>query len=591
MDYAGYLQKQFGANLYRLKEKLPNFLEREMGLSAKKHFRCLNPAHEDRHPSMSYYPAGQCVKCFSCGFTGDLLTVAGLYWGISDEKEIIPRLLQYYPDCRCSTSNKAEISSYLLQRGLSEDIIRWSGAVEVSDVLFGRAVRLPYHQGDYAAYRSVSEKRFRKPAGIPEPVCFPEFLQESGPIFLVEAYICALSVYQCGGKAIPCNGVGYRQILEALGNRRPRFLVAFDRDARGMQAAEQFVRDYAAMGGAAEIVDLSGPYKDPNERLMKDPAGLQAAVDRACAAPDIVCGFPQIQDYLDTQFFEELSGRAASGGCLTGFSGIDRQLGGLTPGLYILGGIPSVGKTTFLGQLAVNFAQQGQSVLFLSYEQSPFEFLCKTLARMSYLTQPQAFSSAELMHGLCDDRVREMAEVYRQQVVDLCVLKVRDTAEQLSERMRRFADGRTHPVILVDYLQFIPGPGSDPRWNNDCALQMLAQMAAELEAVLIVVSSFNRSSYLMPVAFESFKESGNVEYYADGLWGLSYAVLSSPLFQRDGQMAEKQLTLARAREQRIRKLEFRCVKARHGSLFSVGLDYDPAHDYFCDAPQVSHKRL
>ena len=131
MDYAGYQQKQFGANLYRLKEKLPDFLEREMGLSAKKHFRCLNPAHEDRHPSMSYYPAGQCVKCFSCGFTGDLLTVAGLYWGISDEKEIIPRLLQYYPDCRCSTSNKAEISSYLLQRGLSEDIIRWSGAVEV----------------------------------------------------------------------------------------------------------------------------------------------------------------------------------------------------------------------------------------------------------------------------------------------------------------------------------------------------------------------------------------------------------------------------------------------------------------------------
>ena len=169
---------------------------------------------------------------------------------------------------------------------------------------------------------------------------------------------------------------------------------------------------------------------------------------------------------------------------------------------------------------------------------------------MSYLTQPQAFSSAELMHGLCDDRVREMAEVYRQQVVDLCVLKVRDTAEQLSERMRRFADGRTHPVILVDYLQFIPGPGSDPRWNNDCALQMLAQMAAELEAVLIVVSSFNRSASLMPVAFESFKESGNVEYYADGLWGLSYAVLSSPLFQRDGQMAEKQLRFVTVVEER-----------------------------------------
>ena len=385
--------------------------------------------------------------------------------------------------------------------------------------------------------------------------------------------------------------MGYRQVLDALGDLRPRFLVAFDHDARGMQAAERFVQDYAAMGGAAEIVDLSGPYKDPNERLMHDPDGLQAAVDRACAGQAAACAFPQIQQYMDTQFFEELSGRAESGGCLTGFSGIDRGLGGLTPGLYILGGVPSVGKTTLLGQMAVNFAQQGQSVLFLSYEQSPFEFTCKTLARLSYLTQPQAFSSAELLHGLCDARVREMAEVYRKQAVDLCVLKVRDTAEQLSERMRRFAADRAHPVILVDYLQVIPGPGSDPRWNNDYALQVLAQMAAELQAVLIVVSSFNRSSYLLPVAFESFKETGNVEYYADGLWGLSYAVLSSALFQREGQMAEKQLTLARAREQRIRKLEFRCVKARHGSLFSAGLDYDPAHDYFRDAPQAAQKRL
>ena len=87
-------------------------------------------------------------------------------------------------------------------------------------------------QRNVSVNRRVSRSRF----------VFPEFLQESGPIFLVEAYICALSVYQCGGKAIPCNGVGYRQILEALGNRRPRFLwLHFDRDARGMQAAEQFV--------------------------------------------------------------------------------------------------------------------------------------------------------------------------------------------------------------------------------------------------------------------------------------------------------------------------------------------------------------
>ena len=108
---------------------------------------------------------------------------------------------------------------------------------------------------------------------------------------------------------------------------------------------------------------------------------------------------------------------------------------------------------------------------------------------------------------------------------------------------------------------------------------------------MILVSSFNRSSYLLPVTFESFKESGNVEYYADGLWGLSYSILSSSVFQKDGQLAEKQAALAHAREQEVRKLDFCCVKARHGGLFTVGLDYYAAHDYFAEATTVKRKRI
>ena len=82
-----------------------------------------------------------------------------------------------------------------------------------------------------------------------------------------------------------------------------------------------------------------------------------------------------------------------------------------------------------------------------------------------------------------------------------------------------------------------------------------------------------------------------MEYYADGLWGLSYSVLSSAVFQKDGQLAEKQAALAHAREQEVRKLDFCCVKARHGGLFTVGLDYYAGHDYFTDAVAVKRKRL
>ena len=83
MDYTTYVRERFGADLTRLKEHLPDFLSREMGISPNRKFHCLSPQHQDRHPSMSYYEAGQCVKCFSCGFTADLLTVAKLHWGLT----------------------------------------------------------------------------------------------------------------------------------------------------------------------------------------------------------------------------------------------------------------------------------------------------------------------------------------------------------------------------------------------------------------------------------------------------------------------------------------------------------------------------
>lgn len=592
MAYENRVHHMFGANLSRLKEKLPDFLLCECKISSlRKKFRCICPSHEDKHPSMVYYPEKQYVKCFSCGFFGDIIAVAGIHWSLTSDAEIIPRLLEYYPDCVVSSQKMA--SNYLKSRGLTDEIIAWSGAIEQVDSTLGRVVRLPYHQGDYAILRTISGKFFRKPPSVVEPICFPEFLTSGQPIFLVESYICALSVYQCGGYAIPCNGVGYRHLLDALGELRPVFLLSFDKDERGEQAANQFLQDYAAMGGQSYLVDIVDSYKDPNERLMHDAEGLRLAVQRVLQENFISSQsqFSDIGVYLKNQFFTDLDARSHQAQCMTGFSGIDQNLKGLTSGLYILGGIPSVGKTTFLGQMAVNFAQQQYSVLFLSYEQSPFEFMCKTLARQSYLKHKNPFLSSELMRGMYDARVYEMADWYQDQVLDLCVIKVCDTAEQLSERIRQFACEKERPIVIIDYLQFIPGSGSDPRWNNDKALQILSQTMFGLDLILIVVSSFNRSSYLLPVTFESFKESGNVEYYADGLWGLSYSVLSSPVFQKEGQIAEKQMLLARSREQKVRKLNFSCVKSRHGGLFSCSLDYYAAHDYFADTMVAAQKRL
>ena len=166
MDYTTYVRERFGADLTRLKEHLPDFLSREMGISPNRKFHCLSPQHQDRHPSMSYYEAGQCVKCFSCGFTADLLTVAKLHWGLTEDADSIDRLLSLYPDCRVQNfreSQKVGFSSYLQSRGLTADTLKWAGVFETMDGKLGRAVALPYHQGQYMAYRSIEGKAFRKP--------------------------------------------------------------------------------------------------------------------------------------------------------------------------------------------------------------------------------------------------------------------------------------------------------------------------------------------------------------------------------------------------------------------------------------------
>ena len=57
---------------------MPDYLQAAWGITnLRRPFRCLNPEHEDRHPSMSYDPRTYSVRCFSCESSGDVFEVAG----------------------------------------------------------------------------------------------------------------------------------------------------------------------------------------------------------------------------------------------------------------------------------------------------------------------------------------------------------------------------------------------------------------------------------------------------------------------------------------------------------------------------------
>ena len=53
-------------------------------IDLKKPFNCLNPKHEDIHPSMFYSSKYHICKCFSCGISYDIFDLIGIDYGINN---------------------------------------------------------------------------------------------------------------------------------------------------------------------------------------------------------------------------------------------------------------------------------------------------------------------------------------------------------------------------------------------------------------------------------------------------------------------------------------------------------------------------
>ncbi len=60
--------------------------------------------------------------------------------------------------------------------------------------------------------------------------------------------------------------------------------------------------------------------------------------------------------------------------------------GGLYEGIYICGAISSLGKTTFITQIADQIAADGRDVLIFSLEMARSEIIAKSISRLTYIT-------------------------------------------------------------------------------------------------------------------------------------------------------------------------------------------------------------
>lgn len=255
-----------------------------------------------------------------------------------------------------------------------------------------------------------------------------------------------------------------------------------------------------------------------------------------------------------------------------------------SPGLYVIGALPSAGKTTWTLQLLSQLADRGEECLFLSYEMSVQALCRKLIARRLFEKRRDGeavnlVSSGDIQRaGDGNDDVNAVVDELADTLSHLRILNVDWEASTLIKNLREFVRTvgtvKRPPVIAVDYLQLVPSKSDKTTKEKiDKLLSDLRKFQVDTGATLILISSFNRAnSQMQEATFSSFKESGSIEYTADVVWALEAA----PKSDSEAMSAADK----RERENKVRSMRLRCLKWREGSLYKVYFKYHAPYDTF-----------
>jgi len=194
--------------------------------------------------------------------------------------------------------------------------------------------------------------------------------------------------------------------------------------------------------------------------------------------------------------------------------------GGLIGGrTYVLGGIPSSGKTVLTNNIADNICLNGHPVLFFSYDDGRAELRYRTYCRFSGF-DIEEFNNHRLpksdVETIC--RNSSVSSINKVKYVVQEILKVEDWTQLIDKICARH---QMPPVIMIDYLRKVKTESNrmDERLRVDEILTTLTDMAKVHNIPVLVISELARDSYKtgQRLSMASFKESGSIEYEASWL--------------------------------------------------------------------------
>ena len=258
----------------------------------------------------------------------------------------------------------------------------------------------------------------------------------------------------------------------------------------------------------------------------------------------------------------------------TGFPVFDDYLaGGLRRGLYVLGAVTSLGKTTFAVQLMANLAKQGYDCLYISLEMASTDIITRNLSRdifmnrydfatkdiikldyaLSEITIEESMTLTDRQNKYIEDAANNYFDGYGKHIYVMTGEHVQTVAgiDDLVKSHITYT-GRK-PIVFVDYMQILR-PDSEilsDKQTMDRVVIGLKDISRKYSLPLIAISSIGRQAYNIPIDFKAFKESGLIEFHADYVLGLQYQGVG-----------EKNFDYEQAKAKTPREIELKILKAR-----------------------------
>ena len=593
-------------------------------------------------------------KCFVCGLSEDVIGLWKIHTGIADDTEAFKGLYDYYSievDTPAQTTkkdfseyqnqpkteqytdtsihtttdtqaDKANLMSYYrecqshiaetdypAQRGLSAEVVKRymlgydTGFNRGTGGKIWKALIIPTGKNSFVARNtdSTAQKtdRYRK-NGASQLYNIKCLKTAQKPIFICEGELDALSIVEVGGEAVALGSTAnYSHLVKLLEAQKPAqpLILALDNDEDGQKTTESLAKELERVQIPFYRLNPYGDKKDANEALMADREAFTQAVAGAEKIEEEALE-AQKEEYLKTsvashlqEFINGIADSVNTPYTPTGFTKLDEVLeGGLYEGLYIVGAISSLGKTTLITQIADQIAESGEDVLIFSLEMARTEIMAKSISRLTLLDVLQndgKVSNAKTTRGITtgsryagyskteQDLIQRAIKAYSGYAEHIFIHEgVGDIgADQIREEVRKHIlfTGKK-PTVVIDYLQILAPADvrATDKQNTDKAVLELKRISRDYKIPVIGISSFNRANYKEAVTMEAFKESGAIEYSSDILIGLQLKGAGKKDFDAND-----------AKTKNPREIELVVLKNRNGATGKkVELEYYPLFNYF-----------